>query len=166
MKIKTKIKYDKNGISASFTVEAAFVVPIIIFTIIGIIWIVLYLHDQVCAQADYDMCFFIMEREAAANKKKTTYNKNIANTFKDYRGGQVKTAALKRDGRDMDVRLVIDENLPSEGFLGALTKSFSQIKKEGSRKMADRSETARLIKASSEIIDEIVGAIKKKKEKG
>ena len=161
MKIRDKRAY----IKASFTVEAVFVVPIIIFTIIGIIWIVLFLHDQVCAQADYDMCFFCMEREAAGNKEKTSYNKDVGNTLKAYRGGKVKEASSKRDGRIMNVRLVINENLPSDGFLGALTKSFSIIEKEGSRKMADRSETARLIKASSEIVEKIVGAVKKKKEK-
>ena len=161
-----KPKYAGICLDASFTVEAAFVVPIIIFSIIGIIWIVLFLHDQVCAQADYDMCFFEMEREAAENTKKKTYNKDIGNTLKTYRGGKVKEASLKRDGSVMNVRLEVSENLPSEGFLGALMKSFSGIKMEGSRKMADRTETARLIKASSEIIDEIVGAIKKKKGKG
>ena len=86
-------KERQNYLDASFTVEAVFVVPIIVFGIIGIILLVFYLHNQVRATADPDNLLFAAERvktESKYDKFSLTYD--FKDQLKSYFGGKIEKA--------------------------------------------------------------------------
>ena len=53
----------RKRVSGSFTLEAAFIVPVIIFAIVGLIWVIIYLYNSVKLTADADMAAFMTEKE-------------------------------------------------------------------------------------------------------
>jgi len=148
------MKCNNLRLRGSFTVEAAFVTPIITFAIIGIILVVFFLHNQVKADADIDMQFFALEREAASGRYRNNDSYyEFSNDLKGYFGGRVNEGVAERKESVMKVRLKLIQNIPDDGLLGLITKSISKIEKEDERDIPGREETTRLIKAAKEIID-------------
>lgn len=148
----------KNELSASFTVEAAVVVPILIFCIAGIISLVFYLHDQVKSVADVDKCFFDMEMDAALYKgQHTEYSEDVSDSLKKYFGGTVEECIKERDGSNMKVHIAVNENTPEGGLFGLILPNISRIERTEERSISNREETARLIKAAKELVSDLTG---------
>ena len=59
-------------LKGSFTVEACFIVPIIVLGIIALIWLVFYLRNSVKAEADADYFVFVLEADEGVFASKTT----------------------------------------------------------------------------------------------
>ena len=63
-------------VKGSFTIEAAFIIPIIIFGIVGLIWAVFYLYNSVKVTADADMAVFMAEKEYALDRMPDSHVEN------------------------------------------------------------------------------------------
>ncbi|MBR4345243.1 MAG: hypothetical protein IKP88_21480 [Lachnospiraceae bacterium] len=154
-------KERQNYLDASFTVEAVFVVPIIVFGIIGIILLVFYLHNQVRATADTDNLLFAAERvktESKYDKFSLTYD--FKDQLKSYFGGKIEEGIVECSPQKMKVSLKIRQNVPKDGLMGLITREISLIDKKEERSMPDREEITRIIKAASEIFDSLKDILK------
>ena len=148
-------------LKASFTVEAAFVVPIVIFAIVSLIWIIFYLHNSVAATADIDICIFKMEKMIAENRDTPSGTiLNLEDSFENILGGRILRAVSEYSSERIKAEIRISGNVPNEGILGEMLKGFGNIKREREIKISGRSETARLIKAGMELIGDIVDIFK------
>ena len=140
----------------SFTVEASFVVPIIIFGIVALIWIVFYLYNSVKITADADYFVFVLEAEAARNGNEGAYKRTITGELpKGFYGMKNMEGRIRRDGREIGVEVELTHNLPEEGILGYLVSGIRSIKQEKEEKISDPSEIARIIKAAGELIGQL-----------
>ena len=146
----------KRSLKGSFTVEASFVIPVIIIGITALIWIVFYLSNSVKMMAEADNIVFILEADAASNRNEGSAEKEFAwdETSKFY-GAKGIDGLAKRDGRNIEVRLNLTHNLPEEGMLGEIVSGIRKISVEKQEKVPDPSEISRLIKAAGEIIGQL-----------
>ena len=157
---RKKRKQKGKCLQASFTVEASFIVPIIVLGIIALIWVVFYLRNSVKAMADADYFVFVLESDVAYDKNATRYEERKSDAEDSYYGVKEADVILTRDGRDIEVMLNIDHRMPEDGLLGAFVSNLRTIHIERDVRCPDPSETARLIKAAGEItgrIKELVG---------
>ena len=136
-------------LKASFTVEASFVVPVIVLGIIALIWVVFYLRNSVKAVADADYFVFVLESDEAYSKDAARYEERSSEAKKSFYGAKEARVVITREGRDIEVEL------PEEGLMGALVSRLKTISVKREEKCPDPSETARLIKAAGEIIGNI-----------
>ena len=142
-------------LKASFTVEASFVVPVIVLGIIALIWVVFYLRNSVKAVADADYFVFVLESDEAYSKDAARYEERSSEAKKSFYGAKEARVVIAREGRDIDVELEVEHRLPEEGLMGALVSRLKTISVKREEKCPDPSETARLIKAAGEIIGNI-----------
>jgi len=151
---------------ASFTIEAAFVVPLIIFGIMAMIFLVFYLHNQVAVISKADMQIFIMEYDEARNDYGSV---SLEASFRDdagvFFGATVDSAVMRREGRKMNVEMHILQNVPRSGLMGSMIKNIRDIELIRKTSMPDRTETTRLIKAVGEMAEDVIKSLKKDKEK-
>lgn len=75
----------KKYYSGSATIEAAFLLPIIIFTLIMFIYLIFYLYDMVKAEADADHLLFEMEKEIEFyNAETEVVGKDVSEVLRGY----------------------------------------------------------------------------------
>ena len=151
----------KGYLSASFTVEASFVIPLIVLGIIALIGLVIYLRNSVKTMADADMMIFAMEREQAldpvgSDEKRYSYEAEIG----DYYSFGINKAAVERDGRKISSEILINQDDKKKGLLGRFLSGMSTIDRKSEKTMIDRSETVRIIKAASELVGDLKKMIK------
>ena len=151
----------KSGyLRASFTIEAAFIVPIVILGIVSMIWVIFYLHNSVAATADLDMCIFEMEKKAAEEKIQSGTVIDLAEKFENVFGAELTKAVAEFDNGKIRAKIRIDLNIPQEGIMGKMLGGIGKIDKEKEAEMSERSENARFIKAAWELIGDIADIIK------
>ena len=165
--IETDKKRKRVYLDASFTVEAAFVVPVVVFLVASIYFAVLYLHNSIKAEADMDMTFFTMEREAASGGNASGKNsKNMTDELTRYYGASIKKAFFERNANSYKGELVIKQDIPIEGIFAKMLSSVSGITRNVEQRVPDRSETVRIIKASWELVTDLVDVVKNSGKKG
>lgn len=147
-------------LKGSFTVEASIVVPVIVFCLLALMWFIFYLRNSVRSIADADMMLFIMERDAAKNHCEGDFSYSLTGNA-GYYGLNELNLEVKRSGRDAYVNLNITHSLPSGGILGNLVSGIRTISIEKEESVPMPQETARVIKAASEIIGRIKQVVKK-----
>ena len=150
---------------ASFTIEASFVIPVLLIGIVGLIWCVFFLRNSVKSVADADYFVFVIEADAVKNKYEGDFADAFTGNKNAYFGAKTMRAELVRNGRDIHVSVFIEHNLPEKGVLGSIVSGIRSINVERNETIGNPSETARFIKAAGEIIDGITGRGKDKKEK-
>ncbi|MCR5204868.1 MAG: hypothetical protein K6E47_07405 [Lachnospiraceae bacterium] len=159
------MKGKKHLLRGSFTVEASFVVPIIIFGIVALIWCVFYLRNSVKVMADTDYFMFVLEADAAKNRNEGVYEKRITgDTPEDFYGAKSAGGYIRRDGRDIDIEVEMEHNLPEEGILGYFVSGIRTISMEKQEKIPDPSEISRIIKAAGELMEQLKVTRKKNKD--
>ncbi len=162
-------KKRKKGISrgwqASFTIEASFIIPVILIGIVGLVWCVFFLRNSVKSLADADYFMFVLEADAAKNKYEGAFADEFVGNENAYFGAKTTRAKLSREGRNIRVSVMIEHNLPEKGILGSILSGMRNISVEKDETIGNPSETARLIKAAGEIINSITGIGKDKKDK-
>lgn len=149
-------------LKASFTVEACFIVPIIVIGIIALIWLVFYLRNVVKAEADADYFVFALEADAAYKKDGERHEEYSSNTNGAFYGAENAKTTIDRKKGNIEVALDIEHGLPKKGLLGYFVSKIRSIHIEKHDVCPDPSETARLIKAAGELTGSIQQLIKKK----
>ena len=147
-------------LKGSFTIEASFIVPVIVLGIIALIWVVFYLRNSVKAAADADNFVFLLEADTALEKDAVRYEERTNVASKAYYGLEKAKAVIQRDGRKIRVDVDVEQALPEGGLLGSMVSRLRKIHVERDIKSPDPSETARIIKAAGEItgrIREMIG---------
>ena len=100
----------RKRVSGSFTLEAAFIVPVIIFAIVGLIWVIIYLYNSVKLTADADMAVFMTEKEYAEDRMPDSYvEKDIERELSGYIGAGVDNASVIRNGRSITVKAEVEK---------------------------------------------------------
>ena len=157
----------RKRVSGSFTLEAAFIVPVIIFAIVGLIWVIMYLYNSVKLTADADMAAFMTEKEYAEDRMPDSYaEKDIARELSGYIGAGVDNASVIRNGRSIAVKAEVELDLPEEGILGSLVSGIRNIKRERESDIPNKTEITRIIKAASELLKVIIPDKKDESSKG
>ena len=151
-------KRELNGgayLAGSFTVEASLIVPVVVLGIVALVWCVFYLRNSVKILSDADYIAFYSETEVAKEGEDVRADKDLAINTQNYFGAESVSANLKLKGREIDVIIDVEYSLPERGLLGSMVKKFREYKLEKHYRMPDPSETARLIKAASKLVDDI-----------
>ena len=157
----------RKRVSGSFTLEAAFIVPVIIFAIVGLIWVIIYLYNSVKLTADADMAVFMTEKEYAEDRMPDSYaEKDIERELSGYIGAGVDNASVIRNGRSITVKAEVELDLPEEGILGSLVSGIRNIKRERESDIPNKTEITRIIKAASELLKVIIPDKKDESSKG
>lgn len=157
----------RKRVSGSFTLEAAFIVPVIIFAIVGLIWVIIYLYNSVKLTADADMAVFMTEKEYAEDRMPDSYaEKDIERELSGYIGAGVDNASVIRNGRSIAVKAEVELDLPEEGILGSLVSGIRNIKREREYDIPNKTEITRIIKAASELLKAIIPDKKDESSKG
>ena len=147
----------RKRVSGSFTLEAAFIVPVIIFAIVGLIWVIIYLYDSVKLVADTDMAVFMTEKEYAEDRMPDSRTeKDIERELGGYIGAGVDSASVIRSGRKITAEAEVELDLPREGILGSFVSGIRTIKKVREAHIPNRTEITRIIKAASELLKAII----------
>ena len=153
----------KKRIKASFSIEAAFVVPLIIFGIVGLIWVIFHLYDSVKLSADLDKAVFKMENEYAEVRKPQGYSDlSFKSEIEGYFGGAVKEALAERNGRSITATVSVSMNLPESGILGIIVSGIRSLKGVREITIPNRTEITRIIKAASDLVEVIMPKVQKK----
>ena len=156
----------KKRIRASFTIEAAFTVPLILIGIVALIWLVFYLYNSVKLLADLDEAVFMAEKEYADGEMGDGEKKYLDRALGTYFGATIKDAYTERNGRNITVAIEAGMNLPEEGILGSLTSGIREINGTRDSKIPAKTEITRIIKAASGLLNEIVADVKGSSDKG
>lgn len=150
----------KKTFRASLTVEASFVMPVIVICMVAVIWLALYLYNSVRASADADGMIFGLEREIAASPGvPKEMEKDYSEELTGYLLAAVEKAQLKRDGNSVRVNISIRMTSPSRGLMGAFLSHIGQIQLEREAKLPSRSETERIIRAAKDTVQLIKNQI-------
>ena len=149
-------------LKGSFTVEACFIVPIIVLGIIALIWLVFYLRNSVKAEADADYFVFVLEADEAYKKGGERHEEYSSDSKNAFYGADSAKTVIDRKGRNIEVILDIEQGLPEEGLLGYFVSKIKSIHIERQKTCPDPSETARLIKAAGELTGSIKQLMGKK----
>ena len=94
-------EYMKKRIRASFTIEAAFIVPMILIGLVALIWLVFYLFNSVKLLADLDRAVFTAEKEYVDGEIGNGEKKYLDRSLGTYYGATVKNAYVERDGKSI-----------------------------------------------------------------
>ncbi|MBO4421424.1 MAG: hypothetical protein J5783_06310 [Lachnospiraceae bacterium] len=144
-------------VKGSFTIEAAFIIPIIIFGIVGLIWAVFYLYNSVKVTADADMAVFMAEKEYASDRMPDSHVENdIEREINGYFGAGVESAYVERDGRSITARIEVGLDLPEEGILGSIVSGLRSIEHVSEADIPNKTGITRIVKAASELIKDIL----------
>ena len=144
-------------VKGSFTIEAAFIIPIIIFGIVGLIWAVFYLYNSVKVTADADMAVFMAEKEYALDRMPDSHVENdIEREINGYFGAGVESAYVERDGRSITARIEVGLDLPEEGILGSIVSGLRSIEHVSEADIPNKTRITRIVKAASELIKDIL----------
>ena len=144
-------------VKGSFTIEAAFIIPIIIFGIVGLIWAVFYLYNSVKVTADADMAVFMAEKEYALDRMPDSHVENdIGREINGYFGAGVESAYVERDGRSITARIEVGLDLPEEGILGSIVSGLRSIEHVSEADIPNKTGITRIVKAASELIKDIL----------
>ena len=155
----------EHCLKGSFTVEAAIVVPMVIFGIVALIWIIFYLHNSVAATADLDICIFQMEKNLAENRELPSGTViNLKENFKNVLGEDVTAAFAEYDGGKIRAGISISRSVSEEGVVSGILQGIGRIRKEREIRASQRSETARLIKAGGELLGDVINIFKDDKK--
>ena len=114
----------KNGLGkqkvhllqGSFTVEASFIVPVIIFGIIALVWVVFYLRNSVKIMTTADKMMFTLEENAARHKYEGGLEDELYGDKGAFYGAVTSKATVKRNGRNIEVNVEVIHNLPEKGI--------------------------------------------------
>lgn len=156
-----KREYDKS-LQGSITVEAAFIVPLILFCLIALIGVVMYLFNDVRAAADADGLIYELERELAVSDKKTDkLEKNVSSRVQGYMSADSASADISLKKGCVTVRINVKMKIPERGILGLLMKPISRIEVERTAKLQDREDTQRIIRSVEDTIGMIKGYVNK-----
>ncbi len=144
-------------VKGSFTIEAAFIIPIIIFGIVGLIWAVFYLYNSVKVTADADMAVFMAEKEYALDRMPDSHVENdIEREINGYFGAGVESAYVERDGRSIIASIKVGLDLPEEGILGSIVSGLRSIEHVSEADIPNKTGITRIVKAASELIKDIL----------
>ncbi len=144
-------------VKGSFTIEAAFIIPIIIFGIVGLIWEVFYLYNSVKVTADADMAVFMAEKEYALDRMPDSHVENdIEREINGYFGAGVESAYVERDGRSITASIKVGLDLPEEGILGSIVSGLRSIEYVSEADIPNKTGITRIVKAASELIKDIL----------
>ena len=144
-------------VKGSFTIEAAFIIPIIIFGIVGLIWAVFYMYNSVKVTADADMAVFMAEKEYALDRMPDSHVENdIEREINGYFGTGVESAYVERDGRSITARIEVGLDLPEEGILGSIVSGLKSIEHVSEADIPNKTGITRIVKAASELIKDIL----------
>lgn len=144
-------------VKGSFTIEAAFIIPIIIFGIVGLIWAVFYLYNSVKVTADADMAVFMAEKEYALDRMPDSHAENdIEREINGYFGAGVESAYVERDGRSITASIKVGLDLPEEGILGSIVSGLRSIEHVSEADIPNKTGITRIVKAASELIKDIL----------
>lgn len=147
-----KEMFGKNAVQASVTVEAAFVVPIILFVFVGVVLLVFYLFNVMKMENDADKALFNLER---MGKKHGTLVENvvmnIGPALEGYLNVESVSGTAKMLGDELKVEIVVDHRIPDIPFLPTDTLAISRISRQ--LKLYNSSERGRQIKAVFETVD-------------
>lgn len=147
----------KKRVDGSFTIEAAFIVPVIILGIVGLIWIVFYLYDSVKATADADMAVFMAEKDYAGDRMPDSHvNNDIERELNGYFGAGVESAYVERNGKSITAEIKIGLDLPEEGILGSIVSKIRHIEQVSKADIPNKTGITRIVKAASELIKAIL----------
>ena len=141
---------------ASFTIEASFIVPLIIFGIIVLVWCVFYLRNSVKVTADADYFMFMLESDAAENRNKGFFEKEIKGKENAYFGAGSSKAELSRNGKDIEVKILLQHDLPEEGIIGKIVSGIREVNIENKETVSSPSEISRFIMAAGELVNRIL----------
>lgn len=156
----------KKRIRASFTIEAAFVVPLILVGLVALIWLVFYLHNSVKLLADLDRTVFTAEKEYVDGEIGDGERKYLDRALGTYFGAIVKNAYVERDGKSITAGIEAVMNLPEDGILGSMISGIRDINGTVESKIPAKTEITRIIKAASGLLSEIVSDVKSSSDKG
>lgn len=159
-------EYMKKRIRASFTIEAAFIVPLILIGIVALIWLVFYLFNSVKLLADLDRAVFTAEKEYADGEIGNGEKKYLDRSLGTYYGATVKNAYVERDGKNITADIEAVMNLPKDGILGSMVSGIRDINGTVKSKIPAKTEITRIIKAASGLLSEIVSDVKSSSDKG
>lgn len=147
--------------SGSFTVEASFVMPLIIICMVVIVWISFYLFNRIKATADADGLIFKLERELAmSDDDPGRMEKDVMDEIDGYFAAIPEKALLIKDGRNISVSICLRMKEPSVGLLGRLLSDVGLIQIERNATLMSRAETGRIIRAAEDTVKQIKEQIK------
>lgn len=149
-------RISEGELRGSFTVEAAFVVPVLVFCMVALIGAVLYLMNGVRAGGAADGIIYELERElASSDNPPDKLNKDVSSRVQGYPGARSAEAELTMDGSSVTVRIIIRMKTPGKGILGLLMKPIAEINLEKTSTLPKRENIRRIIQAVSDTVDMI-----------
>jgi len=161
LKGEKDMEIQKTKLSASVTVEAAFVMPVIILCMVAMIWICLYFYNSIRAMSDADGAVFAIEKTLnLLNASEENVEKDISSDLNRYMAASMNSAVLSKKGNNITVKINVEMKLPKKGLFGALFNRIRNIEVIRSIKLNDRSETQRLLRAAGETVSAIRGYFK------
>lgn len=160
--MKNNLKQRKyRRLSASMTVEAAFVIPVLVLCMVAIIWIGLYFYNTICAISDADGAFFLVERVVnGTGEVSKNLEMDISGNLEEYLAIRDKKGLISKKDKQVTITVSIEMNVPGRGLFGLLFNKIRNIEVKKSYKLAERAETQRMLRAAGEIIDSIRGYFK------
>lgn len=133
----------EKELEASATVEAALVMPIVIYVIIAIIWLTLYMCSDImltCVSGE------LMEKSRTLYLRGEEQDQSIytaaGKQFREKRfpACEVSEFKIHRTGTRLHLEAELRMKLPAKGLMGELVKNLRSIRYEGEISLSDRSK--------------------------
>lgn len=152
----------ERRVKASLTVEAAFVVPVIVLSLVAVVWIVFFLVNNIKAASDADGIIYRLERELAeSGRKNTDLERNISEEISGFALADTESAILEKKKDRIEVKICVRMFGPQNGLLGRLVSKIGIIRVERTEYLPERQDTTRKISAVTGLVEEIKEYLKK-----
>lgn len=141
-----KKKFMRTKLNASATIEAAYIIPIIFFSLIAVIYLVFYLYDIMRAEADADRLLFEMEKEYELyGDREIPEGKDVSGQLKGYLQAETVEAYITM----LDGQYMVEVIVNMDDFkVPILNKHlFPEIYIVRTKEIMDRTDRTRLIEA-------------------
>ncbi len=145
------------GLNASATVEAAFIIPIIVFSLIAYLWLLFFMYARIKLEADIDMainkaadCYVLTKKtgeEAIPADLLEAY-------IKDYPYCRVSERELKIEKNTVTVQSGIRLKAPRGGLIGRFTERFGSVFLTGKLQYCDRAQIKRYITVTKKTFEQ------------
>ena len=152
----------ERRVKASLTVEAAFVVPVIVLSLVAVVWIVFFLVNNIKAASDADGIIYRLERELAeSDRKKSELKRDISEEITGFALAETESAILEKKNDRIEVKICVRMFGPQNGLLGRLVSKIGIIRVERTEYLPERQDTTRKISAVTGLVEEIKEYLKK-----